>query len=113
MLKLQKDIESDNLNYYAQERRRLDILARGASLKREELARRADEKMCMISDAERKLGLKHAVGRSDSPLKTSLPGVVQDFDTQSEFSVITNESEIGKNENVLDFVIENGEFYFE
>jgi hypothetical protein len=82
-------------------------------LKHEELARRADEKLRQIQEAERKLGLKQTIAaRSDSPMK-SIQGRGVDIDTQSEFSVMTNESELKTNENILDFVIEGGEFYFE
>ncbi len=35
------------------------------------------------------------------------------FETQSEFSVVTNESEIRTDENVLDFVIQDAEYYFD
>lgn len=36
-----------------------------------------------------------------------------DYDVHSEFSVITDESELKTNWNVLDFMIESGEFYEE
>ena len=44
-----------------------------------------------------------------SPTKS----LMDKMETQSEFSVMTNESEIYINENVFDLIVENGEFYYE
>jgi len=38
---------------------------------------------------------------------------MEDLDTQSEFSVMTNESELKTDENVLDFVVQDAEYYFD
>jgi len=35
----------------------------------------------------------------------SIRDKIDNFDTQSEFSVMTNESEVRNNENILDFVV--------
>lgn len=35
------------------------------------------------------------------------------FEVQSEFSAVTNESEVKPDENVLDFVIQDAEYYFD
>lgn len=35
------------------------------------------------------------------------------YETQSEFSVMTNESEIRTDENIMDFVIQDAEYYFD
>jgi hypothetical protein len=45
---------------------------------------------------------------ASSPVKRSGP---YDDDVQSEFSAITNESEIMIDENILDFKVEDAELY--
>jgi hypothetical protein len=48
-----------------------------------------------------------------SPLKTHKAGVdpTDHFETKSEFSVATNETEINMDENILDFKIEDANFF--
>lgn len=108
LFKLQEDIERDNTRYYEQEASRLQIMERSTALKAEELARRADEKQRQIGEITRKmqgLGATSAYGsKAGSPLKGDGRGN-DNFETQSEFSVMTNESEIRTDENVLDFVV--------
>lgn len=80
-------------------------------MKAEELVRRADEKQRQLNDISKKMGLTKS--RSPSPVKnntstlndTTRKSIADMYETQSEFSVMTNESEIRTNENVLDFVV--------
>lgn len=41
------------------------------------------------------------------------PGVIRDLETASDFSAATGESEIRNDENVLDLVIQDAEFYYD
>ena len=109
LLQLQRDIELDNGKYFDAETQRLLLTARAASLKAEELARRADEKQRQINDVSRKLG------GSLSPAKSVELGGrgLDDVEVQSEFSAATNESEVRTEENVLDLVLQDAEFYFD
>ena len=119
LLHLQSDIEKDNTKYFEQEKQRLMIMSKSVSTKTEELARRADEKQRQLSDITRKLG----GGADVSQSQTGLPkrdelvlastAAMDRFETQSEFSAVTNESEIKPDENVLDFVLQDAEFYFD
>jgi len=59
----------------------------------------------MILDMERRL---HPAKTAASPTKRSGP---YDDDVQSEFSAITNESEILMDENILDLKVEDAELY--
>lgn len=86
-------------------------MERSVSTKVEELAKRADDKQNSLADLTRK---QQTVQESQqrSPMKDSLARrSMQDVDAMSEFSVQTNESEIGQNENILDFKVEDAEFY--
>lgn len=86
----------------------MTLIEKSSSAKLEELARRADEKQKMILDVERRLQPSAAPG--GSPTRKSAMGPYDD-DVQSEFSAITNESEIRVDENILDFKVEDAEFY--
>ena len=88
-------------------------MARSTTMKAEELARRADEKHRQLNEVSQKAGIQ--ASRAQSPLKTGLaPGANLDLmETQSEFSAMTNESEVRTDENVLDFVVQDAEYYFE
>jgi len=66
LLQLQRDIERDNSKYFDTETQRLLLNTKAASLKAEELAKRADEKQRQINEMSRKLGL----GSSPSPIKS-------------------------------------------
>lgn len=84
-------------------------------MKAEELARRADEKQRQIGEVQRKLGMT-SQSKSPSPIKgmpDTRKSIGDMYETQSEFSVMTNESEVKTDENVLDFVIQDAEYYFE
>ena len=41
------------------------------------------------------------------------PGVGRDLETASDFSAATGESEIRNDENVLDLVVQDAEFYYD
>jgi len=91
-------------------------LARGTSLKHEELARLADEKGRQFAEAERRLGLRKTLpSKSPSPQKSinDRAGATDKFEVESAFSVATHESELKTNQNILDVLIESGEFYDE
>ena len=77
----------------------------------EELARRADEKSKSINDLQRKVDAT-ARSRPQSP-DTIGRGRLAEIDAMSEFSTKTNESEIRQDENILDFKVEDAEFYLE
>ena len=103
------------MKYYEAEQQRLLLMSKSASMKAEELARRADEKSRQLGDMQRKLGM--TASRGASPTK-SMNGDMSraNFDhleTQSEFSVMTNESDIKTDENVMDFVVQDAEFFYD
>ena len=103
------------MKYYEAEQQRLLLMSKSASMKAEELARRADEKQRQLGEFQRKIGLG---SRSPSPVKSVGGGdlgrsALDAFETQSEFSVMTNESEIRADENVMDFVVQDAEYYFD
>ena len=104
LLRLQTDIEKENTQYFQQEIKRLTLIEKSSSAKLEELARRADEKQKMIIDLERKL-------QPTSTLTMQRPGPYDYDDNQSEFSAISHESELRTDENILDFKVEDGEFF--
>lgn len=80
------------------------LMVKSTSMKAEELARRADEKQRQIGDVQRKLGV--SMSKNPSPIKGDPRKSMNDnYDTQSEFSVMTNESELRTDENVMDFVV--------
>jgi len=85
-------------------------------LKHEELARLADEKGRQLAEAERRLGLRKTLpSKSPSPQKSinDRAGATDKFEVESAFSVATHESELKTNQNILDVLIESGEFYDE
>lgn len=96
------------------------VMQKQVSMKAEELARRADEKNRQVYDIEKKLGLSAAGlqtlaspqkgGKTLDDLRAS---VAEKLETQSEFSAVTNESEIRGDENVLDLAIQDAEYYFD
>lgn len=83
---------------------RLQLIEKSAAMKLEELSRRADEKSKQINDINKKLDPHQA----PSPQKLGRESI---DDARSEFSAITNESEMRNDENILDFAIEDAEFY--
>jgi hypothetical protein len=111
LLRLQTDIEKENTVYFNQEVKRLTLIEKSSKAKVEELARRADEKAKTINDFQRKTAT--AVGsRAASPDRTLARNLDQ-AEVMTEFSTKTNESEIRTDENVLDFKIEDAEFYLD
>ena len=105
LLQLQRDIERDNTQYFETEKQRLLLTAKSTTLKAEEMARRADEKQRQLNEVVRKVG---------SPERKE-GGATQnrDVDVMSEFSVMTNESEVRTDENVMDFVVMDGEYVWD
>lgn len=84
----------------------MTLIEKSSSAKLEELARRADEKQKMIVDLERKIQPTHT-----APAGITRAAGAYDDDVQSEFSAITNESELRVDENILDFKVEDAEFF--
>ncbi len=80
-------------------------------MKTEELVRRADDKQRQIQEYQKKMGMR---SRSPSPVKggNTMAGL-DIYETQSEFSVMSTESELKVDENILDFVIEDAEYYYD
>ncbi|CDW85652.1 protein fantom [Stylonychia lemnae] len=113
LFKLQKDIQKDNQIYFEQERDRLIFMLTSTQAKSEELARKADEKRDQIEQVQKKMGLTQS--RSPSPIKgaDTFKNKTDQYETQSEFSVMTNESEIKNTENILDFVVQDAEYNYE
>lgn len=105
LLKLQTEIEKENNVFFQQEIARLRLVDRSASLKLEELARRADDKHKNISDLQKKINPQNEVSPKKDGIRESID------DARSEFSVVTNESELRNDENILDFLIEDAEFH--
>ena len=107
LLKLQSDIERENTVFYNTEVKRLTLIETSSKAKVEELARRADDKAKTINDLQQNLS-RLTMSRAQSPDRRA-----PEEDGVSEFSVATYESEIRHNENILDFKIEDAEFYVE
>ena len=62
----------------------------------------------------RKLGLSNTtVPQSGHPSPVKAKEGIDKFETQSEFSAVTNESEIKTDENCLDLVIQDAEYYYD
>ena len=82
-------------------------MAKSVSAKAEELARRADEKQKQLNDINRKVGVTPSLtqtgilGKKDEGLASAMDR----FETMSEFSSITTESEIHPEENILDIAL--------
>ena len=106
LLRLQTDIEKENTVYYTHEEKRLQLVEKSVTAKVEELSRRADDKSRTVADLERKISvdLRQSAG---SPMRASLQ---TDVDARSEFSAQTEESEVGMDENILDFKVEDADF---
>ena len=103
---MQSDIERENTVFYNTEHRRLTLIERSSKAKVEELARRADDKAKTINDLQTNISrLTHSQAQSPDRRRPEEP------DVQSEFSVATYESEIRHNENILDFKVEDAEFF--
>ena len=104
LLRLQTDIEKENTVFFQQEIQRLSIVEKATSAKLEELARRADEKQRLVNDLEKKVN-------PTTNLSPNRRSVAFEDDARSEFSAVTNESEVRIDENILDFKIEDAELF--
>ena len=103
LLHLQGDIQKENDVYYMHEEKRLLLIEKSATAKVEELSRRADDKARNIADIDR--------ATQRTALRESATGQVVEDDMRSEFSAVTHESEAAPDENILDFKVEDAEFY--
>jgi len=94
MLRLQSDIQRENDEFYKREIERLQLVERSAHAKLEELARRVDEKQKTIFETEKKL--THDEQFMPTAMKTHKAGIDSNdlMEVQSEFSAVTNETEI-------------------
>lgn len=81
----------------------MTLIEKSSAAKLEELARRADEKQRQIQDLQRRI--------APAPTSQLKRAGAYDDDAQSEFSAVTNESECLQDENILDFKVEDAEFY--
>jgi len=110
LLKLQTDIQKENDVFFQKEIERLSLVDQSATAKLEALSRRADEKQRIIMDTQKKIEQERT--KFGQPMKTHKAGVDEDVrDSMSEFSVATNETEIHLDENILDFKIEDAQFF--
>ena len=107
LLKLQNDIEKENTIYFDQEEKRLKLIEKSVTMKVEELSRRADEKTRTVKDIERKTAVDLRESAGDLARASLVSG---DIDARSEFSAATQESEIGTDENILDFKVEDADW---
>ena len=107
LLRLQTDIEKENTVYFMHEEKRLTLIEKSASAKVEELSRRADDKARTVSTLDRKVTMDLRQSAGGPQMRASLQS---DLDVRSEFSAATQESEVGADENILDFKIEDAEF---
>ncbi len=102
---MQRDIERDNTKYYEGEKDRLLAMAKSTSAKVEELARKADEKQRQIAEISKRASGAPVSQVGGVPKKEETAAALDQMEAQSEFSAVTNESEIRTDENVLDLVI--------
>ena len=107
LLRLQTDIEKENTLYFSKEVARLSLIEKSSKAKAEELARRADDKSKSINDLQGQTAAA-AGARAGSP---SRQHATIDADRMSEFSARTNETELRTDENILEFKVEDAEFY--
>ena len=112
-MRLQSDIQKENDEFYKREIQRLNLVEKSATSKLEELARRADDKDRSIVQLSKKIG--HDVDRHTSPHKRAAAGDenLDHLEVMSEFSTASNETEIRTDENILDFKVEDAEFYYD
>ena len=89
------------------------IMSRSTGAKAEEMARRADEKQRQINEVTKKVSGGAPLINPSAATAAKDELVDERMEVQSEFSAVTNESEIRTDENVLDFVIQDAEYYFE
>ena len=107
LLQLQTDIEKENTIYFDHEEKRLKLIEKSVTMKVEELSRRADEKTRSVKDIERKTTIDLRESAGDLNRASIVSG---DIDARSEFSAATQESEIGTDENILDFKVEDADW---
>ena len=107
LLTLQTDIERDRTKASEEEIAHLRLQVRSANARQEDMARLADVRQREVHDLSRKLAT--TAGR---------PGVGASIDasaldaaeTQSEFSVVSQETDMMPDENVLDLAIDSADF---
>jgi len=102
LLGLQQDISKENDVYYMHEEKRLTLIQKSVSAKVEELSRRADDKAKTVADFNRSTLIR------DEPTR---PSIDEMDELRSEFSADTHESRLGDDSNILDFKIEDAEYY--
>ena len=88
-------------------------MQKSSAAKVEELARRADEKQRHINEVTKTLTIGGASANAFKAPEASSSAALDQMEVQSEFSAVTNESEVKHDENVLDFVIQDAEYYYD
>lgn len=111
LLRLQSSIEKENTQYFEQEVKNLNYKAKATETRAQDISRQCDEKQRMIIDAERKLNIRSGIETDPEALRRSRMG--RSMDEMSEFSAMTNETNINTDENILDFKVESADFYTE
>ena len=84
------------------EEKRLTLIQKSVGAKVEELSRRADDKAKTVSDYNKSTLIR------DEPLR---PSIDELDEVRSEFSADTHESRLNDDSNILDFKIEDAEYY--
>ena len=101
--------------YYENERKRLEVQANATSLKLQELCHRTDEKQRQINEIEKKIyghqdpSSSAVKPREDQPVHSHL----DDLETQSEFSIVSYDGDVSQEQNFLDIIVKDAEYYFE
>lgn len=88
-------------------------MQKSSAAKVEELARRADEKQRHINEVTKTLTMGGASTTGFKAPEASIAAALDQMEVQSEFSAVTNESDVKHDENVLDFVIQDAEYYYD
>ena len=88
-------------------------MQKSSAAKVEELARRADEKQRHINEVTKTLTVGGASTTAFKAPETSINAALDQMEVHSEFSAVTNESDVKHDENVLDFVIQDAEYYYD
>ena len=109
LLKLQQDIEKENRLFHEHEIKRLSLVESSVRAKAEELARRVDDKTSALYAISRQTRM-HEKGHPDYR-GDDLAG--DDAETLTEFSKMTNESDIKKDENILDLKLMAADYALE
>ena len=107
LLTLQTDIERDRTKASEEEIAHLRLQVRSANARQEDMARLADVRQREVHDLSRKLATTSGRPGIGASIDAS---ALDAAETQSEFSVVSQETDMMPDENVLDLAIDSADF---